>query len=41
MCVELCFILEPQELSSCDMKDMFAVSELTEKEMKGTWYVVR
>ena len=39
--VELCFILEPEELSSCDMKDMFAVSELTGKEMKGTWYVVR
>ena len=32
---------EPEVEASCDMKDMFAVSELTEQQLQGTWYIVR
>jgi len=32
---------DPKEKLTCDMKDMFAVKELTEKQIEGTWYIVR
>lgn len=32
---------EPEVKADCDMKDMFAVSELTEQQLQGTWYIVR
>ena len=34
-------LTEPEVETGCDLKDKFAVSELTEQQLLGTWYIVR
>ena len=32
---------DPEETLTCDMKEQFAVPQLTEEQIQGTWYIVR
>merc|ERR1719450_1682177 len=37
-CIQL---KDPEDKVPCDMKDQFAVAELNEEQLMGTWYIVR